>query len=165
MSTSSTGSHTPPRTSHHQASIGPLSGVSGLSAAAAHAEGGPYDLAIMMVEAGYERVHAALMLAVTASALGQQVLLFGMGAGVTAFCEKWDGLEQPERDAGRQEAGVAGVETLRTALTEMEDVTLMVCDSGLKAMRVAEDALLPGVAIVGLPTFMESSAEARLAVF
>jgi predicted peroxiredoxin len=47
----------------------------------------------------------------------------------------------------------------------MEDVTLMVCDSGLKAMRVAEDALLPGVAIVGLPTFLESSAEARLAVF
>lgn len=39
-----------------------------------------------------------------------------------------DGLEQPEQDAARQKAGVAGVETLRTALTELEEVSLMVCD-------------------------------------
>lgn len=164
MSTSSTGSHTPPR-SHASGAVGPLAGVSGLSAAAAYAEGGGCDLAIMIVEARYERVHAALMLAVTASALGQAVLLFGMGAGVTAFCEQWDGLEQPERDVARQEAGVAGLETLRTALTDLEDVTLMVCDSGLKAMSVSEQALLAGVAVVGLPTFLDEAGAARLAVF
>lgn len=164
MSTSSTGSRTPSR-SHASASVGPLAGVSGLSAAAAYAEGGMCDLAIMVVEARYERVHAALMLAVTASALGQTVLLFGMGAGVAAFCEKWDGLEQPEQDAARQKAGVAGVETLRTALTELEEVSLMVCDSGLKAMSVSEQALLPGVAVVGLPTFLDQAGAARLAVF
>lgn len=77
MSTSSAGSRTPSR-SHASASVGPLAGVSGLSAAAAYAEGGMCDLAIMVVEAR-TNVHAALMLAVTASALGQTVLLFGMG--------------------------------------------------------------------------------------
>lgn len=159
----SSGSRTPPVPTSHP--HGPPLGLSGLSTAMPQQESSACDLAIMVVEARYERIHAALMLAVTACALGQHVVVFGMGAGVAAFCRNWDGLEQAERDAGRQEAGVAGVQDLRTALLEFEEASLFVCDSGLRAMNVPEEALLDGVHCVGLPTFMERAGAARLAVF
>lgn len=162
----SSGSRTPPPSAPRPqgGSVPPL-GLSGLSIALPEPGEGTCDLAIMVVEAGYERVHAALMLAVTACALGQHVVFFGMGAGVAAFCQNWEGLEQPERDAGRQEAGIAGVQDLRDALLEFDEATLLVCDSGLKAMAVPENILLDGVAVVGLATFMDHAGSARLAVF
>ena len=162
----SSGSRTPPTPApapHHP--TGAALGLSGLSVDLSQREGGVCDLAIMVVEARYERIHAALMLAVTACALGQHVVLFGMGAGVAAFCQNWDGLEQAERDAGRQEAGVAGIQDLRTALLEFEEASLLVCDSALKAMKLPDEALVEGVACVGLPTFMDRAGTARLAVF
>ncbi|MGO2959035.1 MAG: DsrE family protein [Acetobacter sp.] len=160
----STGSRTPPVSFPAHPAQPPV-GVSGLSVAIPQGDAGGCELAIMIVEARYERLHAAFMLAVTACALGQQVVLFGMGAGVAAFCKNWDGLEQPERDAARQEAGIAGLDDLRTALLDFEEATLMVCDSGLKAVRLTEEALVADVSCVGLPTFLDQTQTARLAVF
>lgn len=140
------------------------SGRTGFSAAVGASAFPPCDLALVIVEARYERVHAALMLAATACALGQTVVLFGMGAGVAAFCAKWDGLEDEQREDWRKAAGVAGLNDLRTALRDM-DATLMVCDSGLKTMGLTDEALEEGVAVVGLPTFLDRAGAARVAVF
>lgn len=122
-------------------------------------------LAIMIVEARYERIHAALMLAVTACALGQNVTLFGMGSGVCAFCRNWDSLEQAEREESRVAAGVAGLEVLRTTLFEFGEVDFFVCDSGLKSMNFSDELLCEQVRVTGLPTFIERCNTAQLAVF
>lgn len=122
-------------------------------------------IALMLVEARYERIHAALMLAVTACALGQRVILFGMGSGTRAFCKDWSGLEESEREAGRLEAGVAGIETLREALFEFDEASFHVCDSGIRSMKISEDQLCDAVTVMGLPGFLELSQGARLAVF
>lgn len=76
------------------------SGRTGFAAAVGASAFPPCDLALVIVEARYERIHAALMLAATACALGQSVVLFGMGAGVAAFTAGWDGLEDAEHETG-----------------------------------------------------------------
>lgn len=125
----------------------------------------PEALALLLVEARYERLHAAFMMAATALALGRPVILFGMGSGVAAFCRSWDGLpDHTQGEAGRLNAGVAGVEILRDALQEM-GAEMMVCDSGLKAMNLGAQDLVEGVRVVGLPTFLDCAATARQLVF
>ncbi|MFT9441596.1 MAG: DsrE family protein [Acetobacter papayae] len=122
-------------------------------------------LALLLVEARYERLHAAFMMAATALALGRPVILFGMGSGVAAFCRSWSGVpEHVLGEAGRLNAGVAGVEVLRDAVQEM-GAEMMVCDSGLKAMNLAPQDLVEGVRVVGLPTFLDCAATARQLVF
>lgn len=122
-------------------------------------------LALLVVEARYERLHAAFMLAATALALGHRVILFGMGSGVAAFCQLWSGVpDHAEGEAGRLDAGVAGLAVLREAIQEM-GAEMMVCDSGLKAMSYPADTLVEGVRVVGLPTFMDRAAGARQLVF
>nr|WP_298794618.1 DsrE family protein [uncultured Acetobacter sp.] len=140
------------------------SGRTGFSSAVGASAFPQCDLALVIVEARYERVHAALMMAATACAMGQSVVLFGMGAGVAAFCTKWNGLEDPQHEDLRKAVGVAGLEDLRTALLDM-DATLMVCDSGLKTMGLSAEALEHAVAVVGLPTFLDRAGPARVAVF
>ncbi|MBO1323635.1 DsrE family protein [Acetobacter sp. TBRC 12305] len=125
----------------------------------------PRGLALVVVENGYERLHAAFMLAATAAALGQDVIVFGMGAGVAAFSRDWGGVAGfGEGEAQRARAGVAGLAELRDAVVEM-GACLMVCDSGMKAARLHPASLLDGVACVGLPSFMDRAAHARQLVF
>ena len=125
----------------------------------------PEALALLLVEARYERLHAAFMLAATALALGRPVTLFGMGSGVGAFCRSWEGVpDHAQGEAGRLNAGVAGVEVLREAIQEM-GARMMVCDSGLKAMNLGAQDLIEGVRVVGLPTFMDCAGTARQLVF
>lgn len=124
----------------------------------------PCDLALLIVEARYERVHAAYMLAATAAAMGQTVLLFGMGAGVCAFCRDWTGLEPGEGAQMRARAGVAGLEVLREAVVDM-GCTLMVCDSGVKTLGLAPQDLLAEVETAGLPSFFDRAGSARQLVF
>ena len=123
------------------------------------------DLALIVVDAGYERLHAAFMMAATVAALGRQVTVFGMGAGVAAFHPHWAGVPAfVEEEARRQQAGVAGLEELRAAVVEMGG-QLMVCDSGLRAMGLAETALLDGVKSLGLPSFLDHAGLRRQLVF
>lgn len=124
----------------------------------------PCDLALLLVEARYERLHAAYMLAATATAMGQNVLMFGMGAGVCAFCRDWNGLEQDGGAQMREQAGVAGLDVLRDALVEM-GATFMVCDSGVKTLGLTGEELLAEVEIVGLPSFFDRAGSARQMVF
>jgi predicted peroxiredoxin len=124
----------------------------------------PCDLALLVVEARYERIHAAYMLAATAAAMGQNVLLFGMGAGVCAFCREWNGLDGAEGGRMRAHAGVAGLDDLREAVVDM-GVTLMVCDSGVKTLGLKAQDLLEGVETVGLPSFFDRAGQARQLVF
>lgn len=124
----------------------------------------PCDLALLVVEARYERIHAAYMLAATAAAMGQNVLLFGMGAGVCAFCGEWNGLDGAEGARMRAHAGVAGLDDLREAVVDM-GVTLMVCDSGVKTLGLNAQDLLEGVETVGLPSFFDRAGQARQLVF
>ncbi|NHN80450.1 hypothetical protein GOB88_03080 [Acetobacter lovaniensis] len=124
----------------------------------------PCDLALLVVEARYERIHAAYMLAATAAAMGQNVLLFGMGAGVCAFCGEWNGLDGAEGARMRAHAGVAGLDDLREAVVDM-GVTLMVCDSGVKTQGLNAQDLLEGVETVGLPSFFDRAGQARQLVF
>jgi predicted peroxiredoxin len=122
-------------------------------------------LALLLVEARYERLHAAFMMAATALALGRPVILFGMGSGVVAFCRSWEALpDHAQGEAGRLNAGVAGVEVLRDAIQEM-GAEMMVCDSGLKAMNLGAEDLVDGVRVVGLPTFLDRTGAARQLVF
>ena len=118
------------------------------------------DLALLIVEARYERIHAAYMLAATAAALGQTVLLFGMGAGVCAFCRDWNGLEEEAGAQMREQAGVAGLDVLREAVVDM-GCQLMVCDSGVKTMGLGTHDLLAEVTAVGLPSFFDGAGAAR----
>ncbi|MFT9016650.1 MAG: DsrE family protein [Acetobacter sp.] len=123
------------------------------------------SLALVLVESGYERLHAAFMLAATAAALGQDVILFGMGAGVAAFSRDWSGVDAfAAGESQRARAGVAGVAELRDAVVDM-GACLMVCDSGMKAAGLSPANLLEGVACVGLPSFMDRAAHARQLVF
>lgn len=124
----------------------------------------PCDLALLVVESRYERIHAAYMLAATAAAMGQTVLLFGMGAGVCAFCREWNGLDAAEGARMRAQAGVAGLDDLRDAVVDM-GVTLMVCDSGVKTLGLNAQDLLAGVETVGLPSFFDRADRARQLVF
>ncbi|MFT8441326.1 DsrE family protein [Acetobacter fabarum] len=124
----------------------------------------PCDLALLVVESRYERIHAAYMLAATAAAMGQTVLLFGMGAGVCAFCREWNGLDAAEGARMRAQAGVAGLDDLRDAVVDM-GVTLMVCDSGVKTLGLNAQDLLAGVETVGLPSFFDRAGRARQLVF
>lgn len=124
----------------------------------------PFDLALVIVEARYERLHAAYMLAATAAAMGQNVLLFGMGAGVCAFSRDWHGLEDGAAAQKREQAGVAGLDVLREAMVDM-GATFMVCDSGVKTMDLVAQDLLPEVETVGLPSFFDRAGAARQLVF
>ena len=130
----------------------------------AEAHAPPCDLALLVVEARYGRIHAAYMLAATAAAMGQNVLLFGMGAGVCAFCGEWNGLDGAEGARMRAHAGVAGLDDLREAVVDM-GVTLMVCDSGVKTQGLNAQDLLEGVETVGLPSFFDRAGQARQLVF
>ncbi|MFT8418501.1 MAG: DsrE family protein [Acetobacter sp.] len=130
----------------------------------AEATAQPCDLALLIVEARYERIHAAYMLAATAMAMGQSVLLFGMGAGVCAFCTDWNGLEDRAAADLRTRAGVAGLDMLRDAVADM-GATFMVCDSGAKTLGVGASDLLAGVQTVGLPSFFDRAGTARQLVF
>lgn len=122
------------------------------------------DLALLVVESRYERIHAAYMLAATAAAMGQTVLLFGMGAGVCAFCREWNGLDATEGARMRAQAGVAGLDDLRDAVVDM-GATLMVCDSGVKTLGLNAQDLLAGVETVGLPSFFDRAGRGRQLVF
>lgn len=124
----------------------------------------PCDLALLIVEARYERIHAAYMLAATAAAMGRHVLLFGMGAGVCAFCRDWNGLEDGGGAHLRARAGVAGLDVLRDAVVDM-GAMFLVCDSGVKTLGLGAKDLLAEVETVGLPSFFDRAGTARQLVF
>ncbi|WP_239020349.1 DsrE family protein [Novacetimonas pomaceti] len=126
-------------------------------AASGHDGGvGDGDLAILLLDGGYERAHYALVLAASALALGRSVVLFAAGGGVHALARDWRGLRDSGRDADMAARGVATFATLRDAVVELE-CGLLACEAGLRVCDLAPDALLPSVRVAGVPTFLDAA--------
>jgi uncharacterized protein len=113
-------------------------------------------LAILLLDGGYERAHYALVLAAGALAIDRPVLLFAAGHGVHALARDWSGLRGAAADSAVQASGVAGFDTLRDAVLAL-DGTLMACESGLRVAGLPADALLPGVQMAGIPSFLDAA--------
>lgn len=112
-------------------------------------------LGILLISGGHERAHYAFVLAAAAAAVGRPVTLFATNAGCHALATDWSGLTDTARDQVVRAAGVAGLNELRDAAAEL-GVRLLACDAGLAMAGVAPAALLPGVEVAGVPTFLSA---------
>ncbi|GBR06149.1 DsrE family protein [Acetobacter oeni] len=121
-------------------------------------------LALMLCSDDFDRLHAGFMLAAAALALDRPVVVFATGPGVLALCQEAPSLMFAERNAGLAERGVASLFTLRDALVAME-APLLACESGLRRTGAQPQDLLPGVRVVGLPTFLDLSADHQIVTF
>jgi peroxiredoxin family protein len=110
-------------------------------------------LGVLLLSGAHDRAHYAFVVASGAADLGRQVVLFATNAGCYALCRDWSALSDAGRDAVIQGRGVAGLETLRDACVEMA-VRMIACDAGLRAEAIDSAALLPGVEVAGIATFL-----------
>jgi predicted peroxiredoxin len=67
----------------------------------------------------------------------------------------WSGLEDVGRDAVVRGRGVTGFGDMREAARDV-GVRLLVCESGLKAEALDGAALMEGVSVAGIATFLEA---------
>ena len=108
-------------------------------------------LGILLISGGHERAHYAFVLAVGAAAVGRAVTMFATNEGCRALGT--GGVADAGRDETVRDAGVAGLDELRIAVAEL-GVRLMACDAGLRMAGLDPAALLPGVEVAGVPTFL-----------
>lgn len=116
----------------------------------------PERLAILLLSGTHERAHYAFVLAAGAAALGRAVVLFATNAGCRALMADWTGLDPAGRDATLIARGVGGLEELREAARQM-GVRLIACEAGLRAESLVREALLAGVEVAGVATFLEAA--------
>jgi peroxiredoxin family protein len=112
-------------------------------------------LGVLLLSGSHDRAHYAFVVASGAAALGRTVVLFATNRGCTALCRDWSALSDADRDARIQQRGVAGLDTLRDACIEM-DVRMIACEAGLRAEALDPAALLPGVEVAGVATFLSA---------
>ncbi len=86
---------------------------------------------------------------------GASVTLFATNAGCRALLADWRSLDDAGRDAVIAGRGVAPMDTLREAAAEL-GVRLIACEAGLRAERLDTAALLPGVEVAGVATFLDA---------
>ena len=108
-------------------------------------------LGILLISGGHERAHYAFVLAAGAAAVGRAVTVFATNEGCRALAT--NGVADAGRDEAVREAGVAGLDELRTAAAEL-GVRVMACDAGLRMAGLDLAALLPGVEVAGVPAFL-----------
>jgi predicted peroxiredoxin len=113
----------------------------------------PEPLGLLLLTGTHERAHYAFMLAVAAAAIGRPVVLFATNDGCRALLADWSSLVQASRDAYVIGQGVAGLDELRGAAGEL-GVRMLVCEAGLQMAGLPAAALLPGVEVSGIPTFL-----------
>ncbi len=118
-------------------------------------------LGLLLLSGTHERAHYAFMIATSAAALGRKVVLFATNGGCRALLRDWSGLADASRDGDVMAAGVAGLDTLRGAAAEL-GVRLLVCEAGLRAENLHADALLEGVVVAGLATFLAEAGDGQL---
>lgn len=118
-------------------------------------------LGILLLSGTHERAHYAFVLAAGAAALGRKVVLFATNAGCRALLADWSGLNGAERDAAVRARGVAGLEELRSAAGEF-GIRMIVCEAGLRAEALADAALMEGVEIAGVATFLQAVGHGQL---
>jgi peroxiredoxin family protein len=107
-------------------------------------------LGILLISGGAERAHYAFVLAAGAAALGRPVVVFATNEGTRALCADVARLDAPPRPAG-----VAGLAELRAASVEL-GVRLIACETGLLVEGIAAPALLEGVEVAGVATFLDA---------
>ena len=112
-------------------------------------------LGILRMSGAHDRAHYAFVVASGAAALGRETVLFATNLGCHALFQDWSGLRDADRDARIQTAGVAGLGMLRDACMEM-GVRMIACEAGLRAENLDAAALLPGVEIAGIATFLSA---------
>lgn len=109
-------------------------------------------LGVLLLSGGHERAHYALVLATGAAAVGRDVVLFATNAGCRLF-DAARPLEGDPREARLAARGVAGIATLLEAAGEL-GMRRIACEAGLKAEGMERGALLPGVEVAGVVTFL-----------
>ena len=118
-------------------------------------------LGILLLSGEHARAHYAFVLATGAAALGRAVTIFATNAGCHALLADWSGLADAGRDAIITTRGVAGLDTLRDAALELE-IRLIVCEAGLRAEGLDQAALLEGVEVAGVATFLAAVGDGQL---
>ncbi len=118
-------------------------------------------LALLLLSGSQERAHCAFMLAAGGAALGRRVVLFATNRGCLALCRDWSALDGAGRDEAVQARGVAGLAELREAAISL-GVRLIACEAGMLAEGVTRGALLPGVEMAGIATFLEAAGRGQI---
>lgn len=112
-------------------------------------------LGVLLASGAHDRAHFAFVMATAAAAVGRDVTLFATNAGCRALLADPSGLDDAGRDAAVRARGVAGLEELRAAASEL-GVRMLACDAGLRAEAINPNALLAGVEVAGVPTFLDA---------
>jgi len=116
----------------------------------------PERFGVLLISGGHERAHYAFVLATGAASLGRQVTLFATNAGCRALLAGGSGVADAAREDRIEAAGIAGLATLRAAAVEL-GIGLIACEAGLRAEAIDPAALLPGVRVAGVATFLEAT--------
>ncbi len=110
-------------------------------------------LGILLLSGAHDRAHYAFVLATGAASIGRRVVIFATNTGCNALLADWSGLADADRDARITAAGVAGLDELRDAATALA-IEMTACEAGLRAEGLDASALLPGVRVAGVVTFL-----------
>jgi predicted peroxiredoxin len=110
---------------------------------------------IVLLSGAHDRALYAFSMAAGAAALGRQVVMFATNQGCRAMMADWSGLADVGRDAVVRGRGLTGFGDMREAAREV-GVRLLVCESGLKAEALEGEALMAGVSVAGIATFLEA---------
>ena len=118
-------------------------------------------LGVLLISGGHERAHYAFVLAAAAAAVGRAVTVFATNEGCRALAADWPAMADAARDGAVRAAGVAGLEELRDAAAEL-GVRLMACDAGLRMAGMDPMALMPGVEVAGVPSFLAAVGDGQI---
>lgn len=118
-------------------------------------------LGILLISGSHERAHYAFVTATAAAALGRAVTLFATNAGCHALLADFSGLADASREAHLTASGVAGLGVLREAARDL-GIRMIACEAGLRAERLEGQALLDGVDIAGVVTFLAAAKGGQL---
>jgi peroxiredoxin family protein len=121
----------------------------------------PATLGLLLISGGHERAHYAFLVAAGAAALGRRVVLFATNEGCHALAADWRAADPHHRDAVIRATGVAGLDELRTAARDL-GARLIACEAGLRMAGIDRAALLPGVEVGGVATWLGATAGGQL---
>ncbi|NVJ71316.1 MAG: DsrE family protein [Alphaproteobacteria bacterium] len=122
-----------------------------------------HPMTLMVISGDPERIHMALMMGATASAMGRPVTFF-FSKSATRFLtvDGWASLQTaagvagPEMDAALEEKGVADTSILMDGLAAL-DARFLVCESALRehSIDVTDLTTRPAIEIAGLAEIIE----------
>jgi peroxiredoxin family protein len=112
-------------------------------------------IGILLISGGHERAHYAFVLASGAAAIGRRVVVFATNDGCRALLR---GDEYTAEDRAMQARGVATLAELREACAEL-GVTLVACEAGLRTAGLDAAALLEGVTVAGVVSFLAETGD------